>query len=258
MGAAAARRLLSRGHNVAVWNRTPARAEPLRAHGAHIARTPAEAAEHADVVLVFLADAAAVEATILGGAGAATSLRPGATVVQMSTIGPEAIKQLVTRLPDGARLLDARVKGSVPAAETGTLEIYVGGDETVLASVSATLADLGTLLHCGDVGTASALKLVINASMILAVAALTEVTSLAHALDLPVERTREAIISGPLSGGLNRAEAKGADFPVAHASKDLNLARTAVPDASALKAADQLLSDVTDRSADLGVIVHRL
>lgn len=256
MGAAAARRLLARGHPVTAWNRSPARAEPLTEHGARIVSSPAEAVKAAGVVVVFLADATAVDETLLGASGALAALPPQAVVAQMSTIGPEAVMGLATRLPQGTRLLDAPVKGSVPAVENGELEIYVGGDQAALDAASATLTDLGTPLHCGNIGAASALKLVINAAMILAVTALAEVTSLAQALDIPADQARKVLAASPLAGALKRAQAQGADFPIAHARKDLALAAEVIPDAHFSMLGEQLLREAAHQDVDLGRIVR--
>jgi 3-hydroxyisobutyrate dehydrogenase len=256
MGAAAARRLLSQGHRVTVWNRTAARADVLRSHGATVADTPAEAVSESDLVLVFLSDAAAAETAIFGAGGAAEALRPGSIVVQMSTIGPEATTKLAARFPQQAHLLDAPVKGSVPAVESGKLQIFVSGDASAIEAASAVLVQLGTLTPCGELGVASAVKLVVNAAMILSVSALAETTSLAQALGLPADIARQAIEISPLSGALARAEAQGADFPIAHARKDLDLAAAALPDPLLTNAAELLLRGATRQDEDLGAVVN--
>lgn len=91
MGAAMARNLCRAGHDVRVWNRTLAKAEPLAADGATVAATPAEAVADADVVLTMLYDGpAALEAMTAAGPG----LRPGAIWLQSTTAGVEAIAPL--------------------------------------------------------------------------------------------------------------------------------------------------------------------
>lgn len=125
MGTPMATRLLAAGHPLTVWNRTPAKAEALAARGAAVAATPADAVREADVVISMLADPAAVTAVV---DSAAPQLRPGAHWLEMSTIGPDAVRDLADRLPDGVTLLDAPVMGSVDKAAAGELGILVGGD----------------------------------------------------------------------------------------------------------------------------------
>src|SRR6185369_6414104 len=122
MGAPIARRLLDTGHAVTVWNRSPARAAAVNpdipaggdpAPVARVAVTPAGAVREADVVLVMLTDAAAVGEVLAEAAG---GLRPGACVVQMSTIGPDETRAIAATLPAGVSYVDAPVGGSVDAA----------------------------------------------------------------------------------------------------------------------------------------------
>src|SRR4051795_8910127 len=92
MGSAIVRRLLDTGHRVTVWNRTAGKTEPLVAAGARAAPTPA--GPDADVVITMLTDARAVRDVV-----ARAELRPGSVLVEMSTIGPAAVREL--RVPDG-------------------------------------------------------------------------------------------------------------------------------------------------------------
>ena len=89
MGSAIARRLLATGHQVTVWNRTSERTAPLVAAGARSVPTPA--VSEAEVVITMLTDAAAVRQVV-----AAADLRPGSVLVEMSTIGPAAVRDAVS------------------------------------------------------------------------------------------------------------------------------------------------------------------
>lgn len=95
MGAGMARQLLGTGHPLTVWNRTPAKAEPFVAEGATLAASPAEAVRDADVVITMLADPAALDAV---ADAVVPELRPGAYWVEMSTVGPDVVKELAARL----------------------------------------------------------------------------------------------------------------------------------------------------------------
>jgi 3-hydroxyisobutyrate dehydrogenase-like beta-hydroxyacid dehydrogenase len=111
MGVPMAARLLDAGHEVTVWNRTSGRAGELVEHGAAEAASPAEAATGAEAVITMLADPPAVAAVV---AGVAETITAGATLVEMSTIGPAAVRSLAAALPEGVDVLDAPVLGSVP------------------------------------------------------------------------------------------------------------------------------------------------
>jgi len=126
MGTPMATRLVDAGHDVTVWNRTAARADPLVERGARRAGSPAEAARGAEGAFTMLADAAAVEDVLFGPAGVAEAIEPGSTVVEMSTIGPDAVRSIAARLPSGVDMLDAPVLGSIREATEGALKVFVG------------------------------------------------------------------------------------------------------------------------------------
>src|SRR4051812_22834548 len=92
MGAPMARHLLEGGHDVAVWNRTAHKAQPLAEHGARVADDPAAAIADAEVVVTMLADGAAVEDVMRDAAPAASE---GVTWWQASTVGIDATESLV-------------------------------------------------------------------------------------------------------------------------------------------------------------------
>jgi len=88
MGSRIARRLLDAGHELTVWNRTPAKAEAL---GVPVAASPAEAAASSEVVITMVADPSALEAVTEGPEGVAAGAGDETTAIEMSTVGPGAI-----------------------------------------------------------------------------------------------------------------------------------------------------------------------
>ncbi len=185
MGAAMTRRLLATGHRVTVWNRTPAKARPLGEAGAAVTATPAEAVSEADLVILMVRDAPAVEAALFGSsaAGSAVSaLRPGALVAQMSTIAPREVRDLAARVPGTVSFLDAPVGGSIGAAESGGLAIFAGAPDAVIDRAEPMLRDLGNVRRCGPIGAGSALKLVVNGAMVAALASLHDALLVADAV----------------------------------------------------------------------------
>ena len=89
MGAAVAGRLLSVGHDVTVWNRTREKTEALASAGANVAATPAALATQVEIVITFLTDAAAIDATYRGRRGLLAGEVRGKLFIDMSTVRPE-------------------------------------------------------------------------------------------------------------------------------------------------------------------------
>ena len=224
MGAPMARRLVDSGNDVVVWNRTRERTAPLAAAGARVADTPAAAATGAEVVITMLSDPPAVESVLFGPDGAAAVLQPGACLVEMSTIGPDAVLGIASRLPVGVGLVDAPVGGSVQQAEGRQLRVFAGGGLSDLDRVTPVLEQLGTVVRCGGVGSGASVKLVANTALVAGMALLGETVALADSLGVPRELALEVLGPGPLGGVLQRANRSGGHFTVELAAKDLALA----------------------------------
>jgi 3-hydroxyisobutyrate dehydrogenase-like beta-hydroxyacid dehydrogenase len=166
MGAAMVGTLRRAGFDVVVFNRTAARAEETAsATGAGTAATPAAAVSDADVVISSLADDAAVEDVYNGPDGAASGLKSGTIVLEMSTIDPKTLTSIEPAISAaGATLLDAPVSGSVQLVEAGNLTVMVGGDAEALAVVEPVLEALSArIFHIGSLGAGATIKLAVNA-----------------------------------------------------------------------------------------------
>ena len=235
MGAPMAARLVAAGHDVVVWNRTRERAAPMADAGARVADTPAAAATGAEIVITMLSDPPAVQSVLFGPDGAASGMDSGSCLVEMSTIGPDAVRGIAARLPAGVGLVDAPVFGSVGAAESGGLRVFAGGEPSDLDAVTPILEHLGTVVRCGGVGSGAAIKLVGNTALVAGLTLLGETLTLADALGIDRELALEVLGSGPLSQTLQRAKATGGFFTVELAAKDLGLAAgvTSLPVANA-------------------------
>ncbi|GIF14279.1 hypothetical protein Ate01nite_43110 [Actinoplanes teichomyceticus] len=254
MGGALAGRLCANGHRVTVWNRHRQRTAEAARAGAGVAASAAEAVAAADLVITMLTDGGAVEA-VLFGQGAATALRPGAVLVQMSTIGPAETAAFLGRLPAGVHFVDAPVGGSVDAVAAGSLTVLAGGTTEALQRAEPVLRELGTVRRCGDVGEATRVKLVLNTAWLTALGALHDTLGTAAALGLDRQVTLELLAAGPLAGALRRANSATADFAVALAVKDLDLTYGETPDRPVVAATRRLLHDLPDQDADLATIV---
>ncbi len=272
MGSAMAGRLVRAGFDVTVWNRNPARCVPLVNAGARSAASPAEAAAGCEVAIVMVADGPAVRAVLTGGAGLdglAAAAPP--TVVQMSTIAPDEVTALPALLPATCALLDAPVLGSVPQADEGRLRILVGGGDAVVTAVGPVLAALGEPVRTGPVGSASALKLVLNAAVAPMVALLAEALALADGLGLDRSLVLDELAGsrlGPLVARKRHMIESGRyepDSVLALHAKDLRLVldaaeRLGIPAhlaaAAARHAQDAVLAGLGDR--DYAVVVEHL
>jgi 3-hydroxyisobutyrate dehydrogenase/2-hydroxy-3-oxopropionate reductase len=202
MGSRIAARLLERGHPVTVWNRTPAKAAPLVALGAEAADTPAAAVAGADVAITMLSDPAAL-AAVTESEGFGGSLRVG-TLVEMSTVGPGAIRRLRRALPEHVRVVDAPVLGSIAEAEKGSLVLFVGGSDEDSGRVEPVLRALGTPLRVGPIGSGAAAKLVANSTLFGVLAVLGEAVALGDGLGLDREVLFEVLARTPLAAQAER------------------------------------------------------
>ena len=156
MGSRIAQRLLSAGHEIIVWNRSPAKLAQLIDLGATAAESPADAARRADVLITMVTDPAALRAVSEGGEGIAAGADFMLTVIEMSTVGPAGVARLASALPAGTPLLDAPVLGSLGEAEAGSLTIFVGGPVALVEQAEPLLSILGSVLHVGPLGAGQA------------------------------------------------------------------------------------------------------
>jgi 3-hydroxyisobutyrate dehydrogenase len=182
MGGGMADTWLSKGFPVSVWNRTKAKAEPLRAKGAIVADTPRQAAESADVILAMVANDGASRDVWLGPNGALAGAKPGAVVVESSTLTPEWIAELAgLAKAKGLGFVDAPVTGSKAAAASGQLVFLCGGDAADVERARPALqATSKGITHLGPVGTGSRWKLINNMMVAIEVAMLAEALTLAE------------------------------------------------------------------------------
>jgi 3-hydroxyisobutyrate dehydrogenase len=229
MGLPMAGRLMDTGYDLTVWNRTPGRDRELVSRGARSASTPADAARAADVVLTMLADPPALEQVLFGPDGVAETVGPEAVLIDLSTVGPAAIRAAAARLEPVA-VLDAPVLGSVPHAKEGTLSILIGGEPNALDRCVKVLEALGTVRHVGPLGAGATIKLANNAGVMSAMACLGEVLAFTDRLGLDPDTVLDAIGTGPLGSFIERfrdkvsGRVRRVDFRLALARKDLRLA----------------------------------
>jgi len=167
MGRGMARNLHQAGLLRAVWNRTPSRANELGSElGVAAATDPAALARECDVIVLCVAadaDVLAVVDALLPG------LRPGALVIDCSTVSADTAREAARRLAaHGGEFLDAPVSGGVEGARDGTLAIMAGGTDTAFARAQPALQAMGrTITHFGPSGSGQAANFVNRAPNIV-------------------------------------------------------------------------------------------
>ena len=205
MGSRIARRLLGAGHQVAVWNRTPERAEPVAAAGARAAVSPADAAAGASHVITMVADAPALLDLVRRPDGLAGALGAGQTLLEMSTVGPTAIREVRALIARSVAMADTPVLGSLSEVDAGSLTVFAGGNEATVGAARPLLEPLASrVLHVGPLGTGAAAKLVANATLLSTLAALGESFAVGRRLGLDDEQVLEVLGTTPLAAQADR------------------------------------------------------
>lgn len=199
MGVPMSRRLLAAGYPLTVWNRSAAKRELLVGEGARAAQSPAQLCADAGIVMLCLADTAAVREVVFGPGGIVEGAKPGQLLVDFSSLEPAATCEMAAELEarSGMRWIDAPVSGGTPGAEAGSLAIMAGGRVEDIERVRPVLAHLGQrLTRMGEVGAGQVTK-VCN-QMIVACNALViaEVVALAESAGVDA-----SLIAPALAGG---------------------------------------------------------
>ncbi len=166
MGGAMAGRVAAAGHALTLWNRTRSKAEEAASNlpGAVVVDTARDAAEAADVVVVSLADDAALRSAYGGDGGLVAGLSSGTVVADTSTVAPETIRELGDRVAaTGAALVDTPVSGSVASVESGAVLVRAGGDQDDIARARPALESFSKrIISLGPLGAGATMKLAVN------------------------------------------------------------------------------------------------
>ncbi len=235
MGAGMARSMLRDGIEVAVWNRTAERSQPLAAEGAAIARDPIAAVTDADVVVAMLFDAAAtleVMGTVL------PAMQEGAVFVQCATVGVDgAAHTAAVAAQHGVPFLDCPVLGTKAPAEQGNLVMLASGDPALRERVQPAFdAMAAKTIWVGDEpGVGSKLKLVCNAWIGALAAAVGQSFALAKGLGVDQQLMLEAFDGAAAGSPYLQAKGKAIiessyapQFSVDGVRKDTGLIRDAI------------------------------
>ena len=198
MGSGMARNLLTKGHALCVWNRSPERLAPILEAGATAAESPAALAARSDLVMICVSDTPDVEQVALGPGGVLEGLSPGSLVVDHSSISPRATRRLAeAAAAEGAHWLDAPVSGGSEGAARGTLSIMVGGDPAQLERARPYLEAYGTTItHVGPSGAGQIAKIVNQILVVVTQQGVGEALLLAQAGGLDLNTAIDAVKGG--------------------------------------------------------------
>lgn len=198
MGTAMARSLLTRGHQLTVWARRPEAMAPLLTAGAMAGESAAHVAATSEIILTMVTDTRAVEEVVLGQRGIARGVRPGALVIDHSTIDLAGTRRIAGELSAlGVEMLDAPVSGGSAAAEAGTLAIMVGGSKAALDRATPVLSCYAThIVHIGPSGAGQIAKACNQICTIVNQLGAAEAMLLAERAGVDPRAVKEVLMSG--------------------------------------------------------------
>jgi 3-hydroxyisobutyrate dehydrogenase-like beta-hydroxyacid dehydrogenase len=194
-----------------------------------VAADPAEVAASSDVIVTMVVDGAQVQSVL---DAADPGLRDGQLVIDCSTIGPRAAREIAGSLAQrGIVFLDAPVTGSKPRAEDGTLTIMVGGTATDLERGRPLFEAMGqTIVHCGDVGQGQAAKVIANCVAAANAATLAEALVVGRATGVDLDALVEVMAGGAANSTMVALKAEPMQrhdystlFKLEHMLKDVRL-----------------------------------
>src|SRR3954454_20314565 len=256
MGGNMAARYLAAGYTVYGEARDRSGSQSLIEQGLRWGDTPRELADAVDVVMTSLPDDAVVESVAAGPNGLVAGLGPGKVWADLSTISPQASRELAERVRTeggGAEMLDTPVSGSVPQVQAGTLTIMVGGEQDAYRRVEPVLRVLGTPEYIGENGQGLVLKLAINVSLAVQMLPFSEGLLLAERDGIDPHRAAEVMTESAIGSPMLKARVplvldkpNETWFDVGLMHKDIRLALQAAADLAtplpAAGVADELLT----------------
>jgi len=232
MGSRLTQRLHSWDWNVQAWNRSPEPARAMSQKGIRIAASVAKLVTDSDVVLSCLANDAAVHSVYCESGGVFSVAKPGAIVLEMSTISPQLSRLLHQEAAThGVRLLDLAISGSTPAVEAGTITLFAGGDRDTFEQctpIYESIAKQWFLIGGGSSGVQ--MKLVVNLLLGVEMQAIAEAVSLGEHLQLNRDilldvLSKTAVIAPAFVGKIQKIKNNdySPEFPLRLMSKDMDL-----------------------------------
>ncbi|MBN3725915.1 NAD(P)-dependent oxidoreductase [Burkholderia sp. Ac-20379] len=208
MGQPMALNLARAGTELVVWNRSPARCEPLREAGAQVAESVGEVYRRASIVILMMATDAALDAVLGRGTPEFGERVGGHLIVQMGTMSAEYSRALDAEIrAAGGRYVEAPVSGSRKPAEAGQLVAMLAGEPDDVAAVRPLLAPMcHQAVVCGPVPSGLLMKLAVNSYLIPMVTALAEASHLARHYGLDLTQFQAVLDAGPMASAVSRVK----------------------------------------------------
>ena len=198
MGQGMVRNLLKADFEVDIWNRTAKRMDPLVEAGAKKTNSPADLASKCDIVITCVSDTPDVQEVVLGENGVIHGIKSGALLVDMSTISPQATREIAAKLEEkDVHMLDAPISGGSEGAAKGTLSIMIGGDAKQVERAMPYFEAMGkTITHVGGHGAGQMVKLVNQILVVVNMLAAAEALLFGQAGGLDLQKTLDAVTQG--------------------------------------------------------------
>ncbi len=200
MGGAMAANVARAGHELVVYDVDPSAADSLVDAGATLASNPVDVAREVETVITMLPGPAQVRDVIVTG-GVLDALPSGATWIDMSTSSPGLGRELRTHtLKRHIGQLDAPVSGMAKGARAGTLQIFVGGDESTYLSQRPLLESMGDpqrIFHVGPVGAGHTVKLLLNLLWFDHAVAAAEAFVMGRLAGIDLDVLQQALVASP-------------------------------------------------------------
>lgn len=253
MGSRMAANLLSTDADLMVYNRTLSKAEPLAEKGASVAESPKELAEHAEIMFTMLATPEAVRETATSQSGFLEHMNPKSLWVDCSTVNPSFSREMGQLASErNIGFMDAPVAGSKEPAETGDLLFLAGGDEEDLNTCDPYLKAMGkNVIHAGEVGKGTSLKMVFNLLLGEAMTAFAEGMHLGESLGFKQKMLLETLVDSPvvapfINGKKDKIAQRDfeAEFPLKWMQKDLELASETAYETNAALPAGNVIKEL--------------
>lgn len=198
MGKPMARNLLRAGYQLTVHSRSRPPVDELESAGAADGTSPRGVAERSDIIITMLPDSPDVQQVVLGRDGVLEGIRPGAALVDMSTISPLVTQEIAKAVAaKRAEMLDAPVSGGEKGAIEATLSIMVGGPAAIFARVRPVFDALGkNIVHIGGHGAGQVAKACNQIVVALTIQAVSEALALAAKAGVDPAKVRQALLGG--------------------------------------------------------------
>ena len=206
MGLPIALNMVRAGTDLVVWNRSEPACDAMRAVGARVAGTASQVLTQSQVVFVMLANGEVIDAVLERGTPRFGELVRGRTLVHMGTTAPSYSQRLAAdTAAAGGRYVEAPVSGSRVPAQAGELVGMIAGPDDAVDVVLPLLEPVcSSVVRCGEVPSATQMKLAVNLFLITEVVGLVEAFHFAERNGLDLELFQSVVDAGPMASAVSR------------------------------------------------------